>query len=186
MDGSYSEGMTAGPESDFTLDEQLCFALYSASRAMAAAYRARLAQVDLTYTQYVVLLLLWEHHSLPMSQLGDRLRLDSATLSPVLKRMATRQLITRTRSTHDERTVDITCTDSGYAVRERVRAVQSDVQHHTGLSTVDLVVLREDLHRLADRLRDDAPGGRSAEPVAPHVEEVATDAGSISRAARSD
>ena len=159
MGGPYSGRMTAGAESDFTLDEQLCFALYSASRAMAGAYRDRLAQVDLTYTQYVVLLLLWEHHSLPMGQLGDRLHLDSATLSPVLKRMAARRLITRTRSTRDERTVEITCTDGGYAVRDRVRAVQSEVQRNTGLSTDDLVGLREDLHRLAHRLRDDTTGG---------------------------
>ncbi|MBC8090857.1 MAG: MarR family transcriptional regulator [Pseudonocardia sp.] len=163
--------MTAGPEADFTLDEQLCFALYSASRAMTGAYRDRLATVGLSYTQYVVLLLLWEHHSLPMSQLGKRLHLDSATLSPVLQRMAAAQLITRTRSNHDERTVQITCTDSGHALRERVRAVQSEVRAGTGLSEADLVVMREDLHRVANRLRDGTSSGWSAESAAPDVEQ---------------
>ena len=162
--------MTASPESDFTLDQQLCFALYSASLAMTAAYRDRLAQLDLTYTQYVVLLLLWEHHTLPMRQLGARLRLDSATLSPLLKRMAARRLITRQRSTRDERTVEITCTDSGHAMRERVQAAQSEVQRKTGLSKDALAALREDLHRLADRLRADTPGGCRAEPVTPHLQ----------------
>ncbi len=161
-DGSYSEGMTAVPGSDFTLDEQLCFALYSASRAMTGAYRERLAEVGLSYTQYVVLLLLWERHSLPMSRLGERLHLDSATLSPVLKRMEARRLVTRTRSTDDERLVEITCTVGGHALRERVRAVQSEVQLSTGLSEVDLIDMREDLHRLAHRLRRGTGDGRSA------------------------
>ena len=84
--------------------------------------------------------------------------------------MAARHLITRTRSTRDERTVDITCTDVGYAVRERVRAVQSDVERTTGLSTEDLAVLREDLHRLAHRLRGAPNADRPVELVAPHVE----------------
>lgn len=158
--------MTAGPESDFTLDEQLCFALYSASRAMTGAYRDRLAQLGLSYTQYVVLLLLWEHRSLLVSQLGERLHLDSATLSPVLKRMAAQQLVTRTRSARDERTVEITCTDAGHALRERARAVQSDVRLGTGLAGADLVAMREDLHRLAHRLRD----GDRVGPAAPEPE----------------
>ena len=156
--------MTACSEVDFTLDEQLCFALYSASRAMTGAYRNRLAQVDLTYTQYVVLLVLWEQDTLPMSELCERLQLDSATLSPVLKRLAARHLITRARCTRDERTVEITCTDDGHALREHVRAVQSQVEHHTGLSREDLVVMREDLHRLARRLRDDRIDAEQIEP----------------------
>ncbi len=162
--------MTAGPKSHFTLDEQLCFALYSASRAMTGAYRDRLAEVGLSYTQYVVLLLLWEHDSLPMSRLGERLHLDSATLSPVLKRMAVRRLVTRTRSTHDQRIVEVTCTDRGHALRDRARVVQSEVQRSTGLSEDDLIGMREDLHRLAHRLRDSMSDGRSAGPVAPDAE----------------
>lgn len=155
--------MAASGESDFALDEQLCFALYSAGRAMTGAYRDRLAQIGLSYTQYVVLLVLWEHRTLLMSQLGERLHLDSATLSPVLKRMAERGLIIRTRSTGDERHVEITCTDAGEELRERARLVQADVQRDTGLSNDDLVVMREDLHRLANRLRHPMSGaGRAA------------------------
>ena len=146
--------MAFHPESDFTLDDQICFALYSASRAMTSAYRDGLEQLGLTYTQYVVLLLLWEHNSVSMSQLSERLHLDSATLSPLLKRMARQQLVTRRRSSDDERMVEITCTTAAHELRDRVRAVQAQVEHSTGLSGQELAAMRTDLHQLAARLRD--------------------------------
>ena len=146
--------MAFHPDPDFTLDEQICFALYSASRAMTSAYRAGLEQLGLTYTQYVVLLLLWEHGSLSLSQLGERLHLDSATLSPLLKRMADQHLVTRMRSSNDERIVEISCTAAGHDLRDRVRTVQAQVELATGLSKPELASMRADLHRLAGRLRD--------------------------------
>lgn len=146
--------MALRPESAFTLDDQICFALYSASRAMTGAYRDGLSRVGLTYTQYVVLLLLWEHHSLPLSKLCERLHLDSATLSPLLKRMAQQHLVTRRRSPDDERVMQITCTAAGYELRDRVREVQAEVELATGLSGPELATMRADLHRLAARLRD--------------------------------
>ncbi len=121
---------------------------------MTAAYREGLSRVGLTYTQYVVLLLLWEHDSLPMGQLCERLHLDSATLSPLLKRMAGQGLVTRKRSLEDERIVKITCTNAGHELRDRVRAVQADVELSTGLSGEELATMRTDLHRVAARLRD--------------------------------
>ncbi len=150
--------------SDFTLDDQLCFALYTASRAMTSAYRDGLARVGLTYTQYVVLLLLWEHDSLPMAQLSERLHLDSATLSPLLKRMAAQRLVTRRRSTGDERMVEISCTPNGHALRDRVRALQAQVEQDTGLTGGELATMRADLHRLAARLRERPAVGRT-QPV---------------------
>jgi MarR family transcriptional regulator, organic hydroperoxide resistance regulator len=146
--------MGRGPELDFTLDDQLCFALYTASRAMTSAYRDGLSRVGLTYTQYLVLLLLWEHNSLPVGQLGERLHLDSATLSPLLKRMAAQRLVTRRRSPRDERMVEITCTTTGHALRDRVRDVQAQVEHDTGLTGGELATMRADLRRLAARLRE--------------------------------
>ncbi|MGD9531269.1 MarR family winged helix-turn-helix transcriptional regulator [Pseudonocardia sp.] len=151
-------------QSAFTLDEQLCFALHSASRAMTGAYRDGLDRLGLTYTQYVVLLVLWEHHSLPMNQLGERLHLDSATLSPLLKRLARQQLVTRRRSPHDERIVEITCTAAGHELRDRARAVQVEVERHTGLSGRELAAMRADLHRLAARLR--------SRPLVGHAQEA--------------
>ena len=121
---------------------------------MPSAYRDRLSRVGLTYTQYIVLLLLWEHGRLPMGQLCERLHLDRATLSPLLKRMAAQRLITRRRSPHDERTVEITCTTTGHALRDRVRAIQAQVEHDTGLTGEELATMRADLHRLATRLRE--------------------------------
>ncbi len=141
---------------DFTLDDQLCFALYNASRAVTSAYRVGLAPLGLSYTQYVVLLLLWEHDSLPMGTLCERLHLDSATLSPLLKRLNARGLVTRERRTDDERVVDVACTPAGHALRDDVRAVQADVEAATGLSADELATMRDDLHRVADRLREPA------------------------------
>jgi MarR family transcriptional regulator, organic hydroperoxide resistance regulator len=146
--------MARRPDPDFTLDHQLCFALYAASRAMTAAYRQGLSRAGLTYPQYVVLLLLWEHGSLPMGQLCQRLHLDSATLSPLLKRMAAQGLITRSRSPADERAVEVTCTAAGHELRGRARVVQAEVELSTGLSGAELAAMRTDLHRVAARLRD--------------------------------
>lgn len=146
--------MSRSPRSEFVLDEQLCFALYTASRAMTGAYRDGLARLGLTYTQYLVLLLLWEHGSLPMGHICERLHLDSATLSPLLKRLAGEGLITRERSQLDERVVDITCTTEGHALRDRVHEVQCDVEDSTGLSADELATMRADLHRMAGRLRE--------------------------------
>lgn len=139
--------------SAFVLDEQLCFALHSASRAMTGACRDGLDGLGLTCTQYVVPLV-WEHDSMPMSQLGERLHLDSATLSPVLKRMARRRLVRRRRA------VEITCTAAGHAPRGRVHAVHAEVEDSTGLTAEQLAAMRADLHRMAARLRDRGPVGR--------------------------
>jgi MarR family transcriptional regulator, organic hydroperoxide resistance regulator len=149
----YRDAMALRTETDFVLDEQLCFALHSASRAMTNAYRDGLRELGLTYTQYAVLLLLWEHRSLPMGRLAERLHLDSATLTPLLKRMAGQRLVVRERSPDDERVVVVTCTPAGHALRERARVVQARVERATGLDGRELAALRADLHLLAARLR---------------------------------
>ncbi|GAB2775763.1 MarR family transcriptional regulator [Nocardioides salsibiostraticola] len=150
--------MTATVEaSDPTLDQQLCFALYSASRAMTGAYRTGLAGLGLTYPQYVVLLVLWEVDAVSMGELSRRLHLDSATLSPLLKRLEQRGLITRHRSPTDERTVELACTPQGHALEASVRAVQREAQSATGLTSTELADLRDDLHRVAGRLREHEP-----------------------------
>ena len=138
---------------DFTLDDQLCFAAYSASRALTQAYREGLHEVGLTYTQYLVMLLLWEEPTLPMGTLSQRLHLDSATLSPVLKRMAGDGFVTRQRSAEDERVVEVTITATGARLRSSVREVQREVERTTGLSADELAELRSELHRVADTLR---------------------------------
>ncbi len=145
--------MTDNASTRLVLEEQLCFALHDASRAMTAAYRDGLTACGLTYPQYAVLLVLWEHDRLSLGEVGLRLQLDSATLSPLVKRLATRGLVERQRRIEDERVVDISCTPAGHALRERVGAVQAGVETATGLSASELRALRDDLHRLAARLR---------------------------------
>ena len=136
-----------------TLDTQLCFALHDASRAISASYRRGLAPLGLTYSQYVVLLVLWEHGPTTMGRLCRELHLDSGTLSPLLQRLEERGRVVRRRRPEDERTVEVACTPEGEALREPVLAVQRRVQSETGLEIQDLSRLRTELQTLADRLR---------------------------------
>jgi MarR family transcriptional regulator, organic hydroperoxide resistance regulator len=136
-----------------TLDAQLCFALHDASRAIAASYRRGLAPLGLTYSQYVALLVLWEHGPVTMGQLCRELHLDSGTLSPLLQRLEERGRVVRRRRPEDERTVEVACTAEGDALREPALAVQRRVQAETGLEPADLARMRSELQALADRLR---------------------------------
>jgi len=108
---------------ELLLDNQLCFALYSTTLAMTKVYRKLLSQLDLTYPQYLVMLVLWEEDGVPVSTIGQRLFLDSATLTPLLKRLETAGLLTRTRAQQDERRVLVTLTDAGRALHAQARAV---------------------------------------------------------------
>jgi MarR family transcriptional regulator, organic hydroperoxide resistance regulator len=139
--------------SGFVLDEQLCFALHSASRAMTGCYRPLLDDVGLTYSQYAVMLVLWELESVPLGVLCSRLQLDTGTLSPLLKRLETEGLVLRRRRREDERTMQLTLTTAGRALRDRAAAAQAQVQSATGLEPGELAAMRDDLHALAARLR---------------------------------
>ena len=139
--------------SEFVLDEQLCFALHTASRAMTGCYRPLLDGIGLTYSQYAVMLVLWEHDTLALGALCARVQLDTGTLSPLLKRLEAEGLLVRRRRAEDERTVQVTLTERGRGLRAKAAAVQARVQEATGLSPAELVALRADLHALADRLR---------------------------------
>ena len=136
------------------LDEQLCFSLYAASRAMTSAYRDRLSDLGLTYTQYIVVLLLLEHHLLPMHEVGRRLHLDSATLSPLLKRMESQGLVTRTRSVEDERVVLVQLTEQGRQMRSELGKLQVEVQRCAGMPRDELMKLKDELDELTGHLRD--------------------------------
>ena len=109
------------------LDDQICFALYSASLAMNKLYRRLLADLDLTYPQYLVMLVLWERDDLRVPDIGERLFLDSATLTPLLKRLEAAGLVTRTRDVDDERSVRVTLTAAGRAVRKHAKVVPPQV-----------------------------------------------------------
>ena len=133
------------------LDEQLCFALYAAQRALTAAYRPLLEELELTYPQYLVLLVLWERGETPIKDLATALRLDYGTMSPLLKRLEAAGLVRRERAAHDERSVLVACTDRGSALRERATRVPGALLAATELEMTEVVRLRAELWRLAER-----------------------------------
>lgn len=135
------------------IDDQLCVALYDASRAMTGCYRPLLDAIGLTYSQYVVMMVLWERRSVTLGELSARVHLDSGTLSPLLKRLDGMGLLTRARRPEDERTLQITATDEGMALERDAAAVQQRVEAVTGLAPDELAVLRDQLRALTGRLR---------------------------------
>jgi DNA-binding MarR family transcriptional regulator len=135
------------------LDDQLCFALYAASRAMTNAYAPLLAELGLTYPQYLAMMVLWETDGARVSEIGDRLELDSATLTPLLKRLEQAGLIARKRSTEDERVVEIFLTTDGKKLKKRAHAMPACMLDRSGLSIKELVALREQLVALKQQLR---------------------------------
>jgi MarR family transcriptional regulator, organic hydroperoxide resistance regulator len=134
------------------LSEQLCFALYSTMIGMNKVYRKLLGELGVTYPQYLVLLVLWERDSLTVSEIGERLFLDSATLTPLLKRMEALDLVTRVRAKVDERQVIVSLTPEGRELKTRAKAVQSAVFCATECSPGELASIRDNLCLLRERL----------------------------------
>ena len=134
------------------LDDQLCFALYSTGLAMAKAYRKPLAALGLTYPQYLVMLVLWAGDELSVSEIGQRLFLDSATLTPLLKRLETAGLLTRTRARHDERQVVIALSPAGRALKAKVPKLQHGIFCATGCTADELRVTKARIEALRANL----------------------------------
>jgi len=154
--------MAQSEPSLYTLDEQLCFALYTASRAMTGCYRPPLGRIGLTYPQYLVMLVLWERGDTTIGGLCQALHLETGTLSPLLKRLEATGLIRRRRRQDDERSVMIGLTSAGAELRERAAATQGAVGQAAGLSDAEIVELRDTLHALAERLRSSAVAADTA------------------------
>lgn len=140
------------PASAYQLDGQLCFALYSANLAMNKVYRKQLAELSLTYPQYLVMLVLWERDGLTVSELGEKLYLDSATLTPLLKRLQQSGLVSRTRSTEDERQVLIGLTEEGKSIQQKARAIPEGVICATQCDPALLNAVKQQLEMLRARL----------------------------------
>lgn len=134
------------------IDSHLCFALYSASRAMTAAYRPILTELKLTYPQYLVLLVLWEDEQLTVRRLGERLQLDSGTLSPLLKRLETNGFVRRERSRDDERLVEVTLTPAGRRLEKKAQCIPAELFSATGMSERQATDLRDAVRQLTDAL----------------------------------
>ena len=140
------------PAPQLLLDHQLCFSLYAASLAMTRRYQPLLAELGLTYPQYIALLALWEHDDVTVSALGDRLALDSGTLTPLLKRMETSGWVTRERDAADERRVRVRLTPAGRALRERAQHIPTSLLAGSGVTATQVRQLTAELQALRQRL----------------------------------
>jgi DNA-binding MarR family transcriptional regulator len=137
------------------IDDQLCFALYTASRAMTGRYRGLLDDLNLTYPQYLVMLVLWEEGTITVNQLGRRLLLDSGTLSPLLKRLESAGFVTRRRRVEDERSVEIGLTEAGVRLRDTAESVPGRLCEIVRMPYVERAVLIDTLRRLTATLVED-------------------------------
>ncbi len=146
---------TAAPskaEQWLQLDQQLCFALYASSLAMTKLYKPLLEPLGLTYPQYLVMLVLWEADGISVSTLGQRLSLDSGTLTPLLKRLEAGALISRRRARDDERRVDIFLSDAGRALKAQALGIPPQLACASACSLDELVSLTRRLHELRKHL----------------------------------
>ncbi|MGX1851812.1 MarR family transcriptional regulator [Streptomyces sp. NBC_01456] len=134
------------------LDHQVCFSLHAASRAFGSVYRDALKDLGLTYPQYLVMLVLWEHGPQPVKAIGEQLRLDSGTLSPLLKRLESAGLVRRERSSEDERSVTVQLTPAGDELRTRALPVPLRILAATGLTIEELRTLQGLLGRVTSAL----------------------------------
>lgn len=145
---------TAADLDPLALEQQVCFALAATNRAVLAIYRPLLEPLGLTHPQYLVMLALWDHRKQPgdaplsVKQIATALQMESATLSPMLKRLEALGLITRTRSATDERATDVELTDRGVALRERALEIPPAVVARLGVDLAELQQLREALTRV--------------------------------------
>jgi DNA-binding MarR family transcriptional regulator len=139
-------------EKELRLDTQLCFALYGAAHAFTRAYKPLLSPLGLTYPQYVVMMALWEQDDLSVKVLGEKVGLDSGTLSPLLKRLEQVQYVARRRDAADERVVFITLTEEGRALKSRALEVFASIGNLTGCDIAEIESLRDGLKRLKGHL----------------------------------
>ncbi|QDL39194.1 MarR family winged helix-turn-helix transcriptional regulator [Rhodoferax sediminis] len=140
------------PDQALLLDNQLCFALYSTSLAMTKLYKPLLDGLGLTYPQYLVMLVLWERDGLTVSELGERLYLDSGTLTPLLKRLEAAGLISRIRAVTDERRVHLTLTAAGRRLKVRAAKIPGCILDASQCSLSELVSLTKQVQALRQRL----------------------------------
>ncbi len=146
--------MTSESSNALKFENQICFPLYSAANAVVRAYRPLLETLDLTYLQYIVLMLLWEHREMNVKAIGERLRLDSGTLTPLLKRLDAKGLVTRTRDPADERARLIRVTKAGMALRDEARAIPGELACRIGIDNADAASLRQLCEELLAALAD--------------------------------
>lgn len=136
------------------LENQLCFPLYAASREIIKNYKPFLDELDLTYTQYITLMLLWENKNMRVKEIGEMLYLDSGTLTPLLKKLEGKGLITRARSPEDERNLNVTITESGEKLRDRALDIPTKIMATTGLTAEETEALYHLLYKVLSAVKE--------------------------------
>ena len=142
--------MDTGRYDALKIENQLCFPLYACSRLVIKQYKPFLDELDLTYTQYIALMVLWEEHSVTVKTLGDRLFLDSGTLTPLLKKLEHKGLVTRTRSSADERNLIVAVTPQGMALREEALRIPGELSKCLCLTGDEARILYGLLYKLLE------------------------------------
>lgn len=130
------------------LENQICFPLYACSKEIVRKYKPFLDEIDLTYTQYITMMVLWEHKEMNVKDLGEFLYLDSGTLTPVLKKLEQKGYVARARSIEDERVLKVTITEAGEQLKEQAVEIPAKIGSCVGLSPEDALKLYEILHKI--------------------------------------
>lgn len=139
---------------DLKLEKQLCFSLYAASREVIKLYKPCLDKFNLTYTQYVVMLVLWEDEKSTVKEIGKKLHLDSGTLTPLLKKLEGMELIKKYRNVNDDRVVIVELTEKGRELRGKIKCVPKEIQCKINLDKEEILLLKEKLDNLLENLHE--------------------------------
>ncbi|WP_139902420.1 MarR family winged helix-turn-helix transcriptional regulator [Clostridium thermarum] len=137
-----------------SLDNQLCFSAYAVSRAITKIYRPLLEELGITYPQYLVMLVLWENNAVTLKEMGNKLFLDSGTLTPLLKRLESLGLLQRERSSKDERVLNVTITEKGLALREKALNIPQGILNAINIDLQELADLKHRLDNLLSKIND--------------------------------
>lgn len=137
------------------LENQLCFPLYACSKEVVRLYTPFLKEIDLTYTQYIVLLVLWEQGAISIKQLGEQLFLDTGTLTPLLKKLEQKNLIKRERDQNDERVVMIETTQEGIKLQEKAKSIPEQIGSCIPLTAEEAVTLYKLLYKVLNQLKEE-------------------------------
>ena len=133
------------------LSEQVCFPVYCLAKEIISQYRPFLDEIALTYPQYLVMMVLWEFEQLTVNQIGEKLQLDSGTLTPLLKRMELKEFVSRTRSSSDERIVNISLTEKGKALKVKAACIPTKMMEAMDISIEDLMVLKNIISKISKK-----------------------------------
>ena len=134
------------------LGDQVCFPLYVIAKEISGLYRPFLEELDITYSQYLVMMVLWEHKKMTVNQIGEKLYLDSGTITPLLKRLESKSYITRNRKKEDERVVEIVLTEEGLALQKKACAIPGKMQEKLKMTDEDLMSLKTTINQLLTKI----------------------------------